>query len=295
MDNLTHALIGLTVNNCLPEKNRVTFWASLFASELPDIDVLYSLQGGTAYLLNHRGISHSIPAVLLFAGLITIIAKRISPKTDTPQIFLLSSCCLSLHILFDLFTSWGTQFLTPFSNKYFSLDYLPIIDYVIIIIAVAFIAVANIKKLNRRKIALIAVLCISGYVSFKAFSHYMLVNSLAKTYPNSSKVAVMANSSPVSWRAVVEFEDYLIKGNINILEKRGLSNIEEVKAGNTDVSLYKTNKEFLEVANFFRRPDYNITEDALVIKDLYRNRQVVFPLDSKKMITGNGITRHGRK
>ena len=66
MDNLTHALVGLTVNNSLPERTRTTFWVSLLASELPDVDILYVLSGSSAdYLLNHRGYSHSVSALFL--------------------------------------------------------------------------------------------------------------------------------------------------------------------------------------------------------------------------------------
>jgi len=294
MDNLTHALIGLTVNNTLPKKDRVTLLTSLLASELPDIDIIYSLQGGTSYLLNHRGITHSVPAIFLFAGLLTIIARIIYPKSDSRTVFLLSSGCLSLHVLFDLFTSWGTQFLTPFSNKYFSLDYLSIIDYVIIVTALAFLILPVICRLDRRKAALFAVLTITCYVSFKAVTHSMLIDGLRKTYPNSVKVAVMPDTSPLKWRGIVEFNDHLIKGNINLTDNKILSSVEQVKPINADISLYKNSPELMEVANFFRRPDYAITGDSLVVKDLYRNRQVVFPLDSGKMIVGNGIISRRR-
>lgn len=85
MDNVTHALIGMTANSLLKEKSRTTFWVSLVASEIPDIDILYRLKGSLDYLLNHRGFSHSLPGLLLAALVITIVAGRMDP-TDKKNI-----------------------------------------------------------------------------------------------------------------------------------------------------------------------------------------------------------------
>lgn len=297
MDNLTHALLGLTINNTLPRKNRATFWVSLVASELPDIDILYTLRDGTDYLLNHRGLSHSIPALIMFAGLITILAKKVFPGSRSRLIFLLALGCLGLHVLFDLFTSWGTQFLAPFYAGWFYLDYLPIVDWVIIVLALLFMALGRWNRFDRRKTAFLAVVLIGVFVLFRAASHTYLVNRLQDAYPGA-KVSVVAGFSPLRWKGFVETEETLIRGNVLIHQPGKLTDVHRLKVYPTDISKYRNNVEFMRVTNFFRRPLYAVQGDTLVVNDFYYNfRQVVFPLDEQQTIAGKAVSRdqHSRE
>ncbi len=296
MDNFTHALIGLTLNNTLPKEKRNwgTSLVCLVASELPDIDILYRLKGSTDYLLGHRGISHSIPAVMLFAGLITLVSRKAFPQNSSKIVLLLASGCLGLHILFDIFTSWGTQFLTPFYGKWFHLDYLPIVDLVIIAIALFFMFLSQFKRINRRKAAFLAVVFISGFIMVRGATHMFLVKYLQSNYPNAV-VAVLPGYSPLSWKGILEYSDTLMKGDLNLLSLDSLKNVRTNSLSQEPIEKYVGNSEFERTTNFFRKPIYTILDDRIVVKDFYYDfREVVFPLDGQGKITGRASSGERR-
>lgn len=288
MDNLTHALIGLTLNNTLPatKRNWGTFWVSLVASELPDMDILYRIKSGAAYLLNHRGISHSIPAMLVFAGITTLVSRKAFPNNRPKLVFFLALGCLGLHILFDLFTSWGTQLLTPLYDKWFYLDYLPIVDLVIIVIMLFFLLLRRTKRFNQKKLAFLALVLISGFVMARGVTHAYLVEYLQKAYPNAH-VAILPGYSPLKWKGILEFENTLIKGDINLPGSGDLENTKMITVSQVPMEKYKDDDEFNRVTDFFRKPIYTIKGDKLVVNDFYYDfREVVFPLDKQGKIAG---------
>src|SRR5262245_13314230 len=85
MDNLTHSLLGAALAElALPRDasrvtRRVLFAVGIVASNLPDVDLLYT--GITApplgYLLHHRGHTHTVVGLLvqglLLAGLCLLV------------------------------------------------------------------------------------------------------------------------------------------------------------------------------------------------------------------------------
>src|SRR5689334_11517634 len=61
MDTLTHALSGALLGRAVSNKNiprRVA--AGFFACAAPDLDFVISFAGPVEYLLNHRGVTHSL-------------------------------------------------------------------------------------------------------------------------------------------------------------------------------------------------------------------------------------------
>ena len=106
MDNLTHALTGALIARTLPAKwsgepvepsafdpggerpGRWVLWSSVIAANLPDFEALIlwppPLGDKVAYLLHHRGWSHSLVGIageaLLFAGLLWVLYRLTSPE-----------------------------------------------------------------------------------------------------------------------------------------------------------------------------------------------------------------------
>ncbi|MFZ5652303.1 MAG: metal-dependent hydrolase [Bacillota bacterium] len=281
MDNVTHAIIGLTANNLLKEKSRTTFWVSLISSELPDIDILYRLKSSTEYLLNHRGFSHSLPGLLLLAGIVTLVAGLLSPRSDRKKIFLLSFLCLALHVIFDVFTSWGTQLLYPFWDKWFYLDFVPIIDPVIIIIASAAMAASRLAPGRRRIITLGGALLVALFLLGRFAGHEYMVNKYQALYPKA-KVSVMAGYSPLNWKIIVEREDQLLSGRASLMKKE-TPVLDATPVTHWDTGRYMSDPQFSKVVNFFRYPVFTVQDvsegKVLVVRDFYYGfRQVVFPL-----------------
>lgn len=299
MDNITHGLIGLTANSLLKQKDRATFWVSLVASEIPDIDVLYRLKGQTDYLLNHRGFSHSLPGLLLLAAAVTIVAGLVWPRADKKKIFLLASLCLGLHVIFDLFTSWGTRLLYPFSPRWLYLDFVPIVDLVIIVVATSALLAYRLTGRRRRLFPAAGAIIICLFLLARFACHEYLVYSYQSRYPGA-RVAVLADFSPMKWKVIVEQKNLLLSGKINLKDLHQLvPELATTPVTPVNTDKYASHRVFAEVNNFFRFPMYAIEvksqEKTLVVRDFYYNfREVIFPLDANDHIAGDPLPSRRR-
>jgi inner membrane protein len=129
MDPLTHVASGLLLSQLLPGPSRA--WSALAGvtlSMLPDLDYLLVYLNRLAFLRHHRGFTHSLLAVPLFALLMAGVGQALGGARWFRPLFLMGLAALGLHILLDLATSYGTQILNPLSSRKYTLDWLFIID-----------------------------------------------------------------------------------------------------------------------------------------------------------------------
>lgn len=132
MDTLTHALLGAALGQVA--FGRRLRWRAVVigvvAAELPDVDFL--IHSASDPLLNielHRHFTHSFafsPVIALAAALPWCF--RASFKDQRLALFLCGLAGCWSHILLDACTSYGTQFLVPFSQHRFGWDFISIID-----------------------------------------------------------------------------------------------------------------------------------------------------------------------
>ena len=129
MDPLTHVAAGALISQVLPGPSRV--WSAVAGvafALLPDIDYFLIYADRLAFIRDHRGFTHSLVALVLFALLGAGLGRLIGGPRWLRPLFFLGLAVLASHLLLDLATSYGTQILFPFSRKRFTLDWLFIID-----------------------------------------------------------------------------------------------------------------------------------------------------------------------
>ncbi len=139
MDPVTHMLVGAVVGQVVAGRRlgfgRAAVWGAV-AAELPDIDVLISTMATDGdpldMLVRHRGVTHALwfgPIVGLLAGF--LLARSTDGARAGPFWWsgLLAAAMLS-HPLLDVCTHYGTQLLSPFSDRRFALPALPVIELV---------------------------------------------------------------------------------------------------------------------------------------------------------------------
>jgi inner membrane protein len=136
LDTVTHALFGLVLYHAIERKDlskdaaRSLLFVSVAGSEIPDIDVVSQLwDRGGEYLMWHRGITHSLFLVPLWAALLTAMAHLIWRVYDK-RLFAVGLLAVFIHITIDIFNPWGTGYWEPFSQKRLALGTIPIIDLV---------------------------------------------------------------------------------------------------------------------------------------------------------------------
>ena len=198
MDNLTHTLFALTLARTpLGRAGRGTTTALLLASNAPDIDIVAASTGAVNYLAWHRGMTHGllggVGLGVAAAGLVWM-GRRLydrrtprAPTDDTPDASFAMLAAVSmvgvlLHVLMDLPTSYGTRLLSPFSWRWFAVDWMPIVDlYLLIGLAAGLWFGRTSPAARRRNAALVLVLMAANY-GVRAAAHHQALAELPRIF-----------------------------------------------------------------------------------------------------------------
>ena len=137
MDTGTHfvmgiALGGLATLDPVIAQDPITFSAvmagTVLGSQAPDIDTILKLKNNAVYIRNHRGITHSIPAVFLWPLLISGTLFLIMPEANYLHLWLWTFLAVFLHVFVDIFNAYGTQALRPISSNWVALGVINTFD-----------------------------------------------------------------------------------------------------------------------------------------------------------------------
>lgn len=147
MDTITHALSGALLARATapatprPEQLalRSRLLVGFLAGAFPDSDVVIRLfSDAITYLNLHRGVTHSLPLLplwaLLLAGLFVLMWRRRYRWQAFYGIALLALC---IHVAGDVITAYGTKIFAPFSDYRAQLPAIFIIDPLFTAIIVA--------------------------------------------------------------------------------------------------------------------------------------------------------------
>lgn len=137
MDTGTHIVVGLGLGGLAmidPIVSSSTMTAiavvtgTVLGSNAPDADAILRLKGNAAYIRNHRGITHSLPFLFIWTAVITALLIFIFGSLPVIHIALWVFLAVALHVFSDLFNTYGTQALRPFSDKWISWNIIHIFD-----------------------------------------------------------------------------------------------------------------------------------------------------------------------
>jgi len=173
MDTLTHALSGALLaratapRDAPPRSLARRIAAGFFACAAPDLDFVVSFIGPVAYLENHRGATHSLILLPLWALLFSwILAKVLREPRGWRALYFVTALGLALHVAGDVITSYGTMILAPFSDWRAQIGTTFIIDlWFSGIIVAGLVASAALRRSRWPAVAASALLV--GYVGFQ--------------------------------------------------------------------------------------------------------------------------------
>ncbi|CEH28896.1 Putative membrane-bound metal-dependent hydrolase [Aneurinibacillus migulanus] len=111
-----------------PELASAVLLGTLIGSQAPDFDTVLKFRGNATYIRNHRGRSHSIPAILIWTALISGGIYAFFPSVSYLHLLLWTLLAVVVHVSIDLFNSYGTQAARPFSKRWISLNVINIFD-----------------------------------------------------------------------------------------------------------------------------------------------------------------------
>jgi inner membrane protein len=217
VDTLTHALSGALCArasapreaspDALPLGRRIL--VGFCAAAFPDLDVVTSWISPLSYLYNHRGVTHSLLMLPLWAFALAWLCALIWRRDRNWRAYFgVIALALGIHIAGDWITSFGTMVLAPFSDERFKLSTTFIIDlwFTGIILAGLLVSLAW-RRSRVPAVAGIAVL--AAYVGFQYVQQQRAID-FAEAYARSAGIqqarisAMPRPVSPFNWMVVVE-------------------------------------------------------------------------------------------
>ncbi len=140
MDTGTHIAMGIALSGIAMADPAVAshsatmgpvFAGIMLGSLAPDTDTVLKLRNNAVYIRNHRGITHSVPAVLLWPVLISLVLSLFVPEANFLHLWAWTFLAVFIHVFVDIFNSYGTQALRPFSQKWVALSVINTFDPII--------------------------------------------------------------------------------------------------------------------------------------------------------------------
>jgi len=191
LDNFTHSLFGATLARTrLAHAGRGTTATLILASNAPDIDILASAGGGLKYLEWHRGMTHGplglFGLAILSAAIVRACLKmwdrhledvmpgrRDAAEALAPFPVLVAVACVGIafHVLMDLPTSYGIRFFSPFTWRWYAVDWMPIIDIYLWIALGSGLYIGRLSQEARRRNATIVLTFVAAVYGVRAFMH----------------------------------------------------------------------------------------------------------------------------
>ena len=232
MDTLTHALAGALLGRAtasrrqteqtLPTGRRV--FVGFVAAAFPDIDVVSGYLSPLSYLYHHRGITHSLVTLPLWAALLAIVFAALwRGKPGWQAYFGIAALGIASHITTDWITSFGTMMLAPLSDARYGIGTTFIIDLWFTAIIVAGLIGCWVLRASRVP-AVVGLATLAGYVAFQWVLQQQAVG-LGETYARSRALrnafvtALPRPVSPFNWTVMVEHDVGYEYAHINLVRE----------------------------------------------------------------------------
>ena len=137
MDTGTHLVIGLGlaglayVDPVVASNGAVStavLIGTVVGSQAPDADTLLRLKDNATYIKNHRGASHSLPALFIWTALISGFLWLFFGDLPMAHVVMWVFIAVAFHVFTDLFNTYGTQAIRPFSERWIAWNVIHIFD-----------------------------------------------------------------------------------------------------------------------------------------------------------------------
>lgn len=230
MDTLTHALSGALLARATAPKDapprslprRIA--AGFFAAAAPDLDFVVSFAGPVAYLENHRGVTHSVLLLPIWAFVVAwLLAKILRDPRGWRALYGVCALGIGAHIAGDVITSFGTMLFAPLSDWRAGIGTTFIIDLWFTGIILAGLLASALWRRPRLP-AVLACLILVAYVGFQYLLKLQAVE-FGEQYARQrglGEVRILVQPRPVSpfnWTVFLSDAAQHRFANINLIRR----------------------------------------------------------------------------
>ncbi len=219
MDTLTHALSGALLARAtapkdgpdvLPLRRRILL--GFLAAAAPDLDVVAHLMSPLSHLVHHRGITHSLLILPLWALLLGWLCSKLWRDERGWRAYAgIIALGIGAHIAGDVITSYGTMIFAPFSDLRYEISTTFIIDRWFSGIILLGLIGALIWRASRVPAA-VGLAVLFAYVGFQYALKQQAID-FGEQYARTAglqhaKVSVLPRPvSPFNWMVIVEADN----------------------------------------------------------------------------------------
>ena len=253
------------------------FAGVIIGSLIPDVDTVLKLRNNAIYIRNHRGITHSIPAVLLWPLVISVLLTFVERGANFIHVWAWTFLAVFLHVFVDIFNAYGTQALRPFSNRWVALGVINTFDPIIFSLHILAIFI---WAFGANPVYTV------GFTYIVIFFYYLLrfavkaavKKAVCNTIPDAKEIFIAPTMRFFQWRVAASNEKCHFVGraygrSVNIYDRydrKPMPKIPQVEAAFTDKNI----QAFTSFSPIYR---WNVSN----IGDLYEVRLIDFRYRSK--------------
>lgn len=232
MDTGTHVVMGIALGGLAMldpvvasshAASASVLIGTIAGSQIPDIDTVLKLRNNAIYIRNHRGVTHSIPAVILWPLLLTAVIFPFFQGASLLHLWAWTFAAVFIHVFVDIFNAYGTQALRPVSSKWIALGVINTFDPFIFGIHVVGIIIWLLGA-QPGNTFLIMYIVIIGYYLIRFQVRGKVLAEVRKIIPDATEIIIAPTMKFHRWRiAAMNKEEFFVgravKYQVEILDR----------------------------------------------------------------------------
>ncbi|MFB6468361.1 metal-dependent hydrolase [Cytobacillus sp. Hz8] len=211
MDTGTHVVMGLALGGLatldpVVASSSVTATSvligTIIGSQVPDIDTILKLRNNAVYIRNHRGVTHSIPAVLLWPLGILAVLYPFFPEANLFHLWIWTFVAVFLHVFVDIFNAYGTQALRPFTSKWIALGIINTFDPIIFGLHVIGLVIWGLGA-NPGYIFLTVYAVLVAYYIIRFITQRKVLSAVKEIIPDATDIIIAPTLKFHQWKLAI--------------------------------------------------------------------------------------------
>ena len=282
MDSLSQFVLGSAVAVVVTKEpsRKVAIWGGVIAT-IPDLDVVIQYADPIERTTSHRGFSHSLIVLTLFAPFLGALISKVLKTIDKQKIILMTWLALITHPLLDSLTIYGTQLLWPIADLQSNvmIGSIFIIDplYTLwLLIAFLLILLGYKNKNVRLRVAQLGLAISTLYLSFTLYAQERIVKPIIKDYSFDHVIITPYPFNTINWNIVKIKGDEYTESCVNIFDQ---IEIEKFRGFlNHDLLNSDSISRYAKISNNFYKLDPDTFNNRLLLTDIRmgNHQQYVF-------------------
>lgn len=275
MDTGTHIAIGIGLGGLATIDPTVAHDPTLFQGVLigtvagslaPDFDTLLKFKSNATYIRNHRGFTHSIPAIIFWGMIITTMIYMFIPAVSFFHLLFWTLLAVGVHVIVDLFNAYGTQALRPFSRRWIAFGTINTFDPYIFFLHVAGIIAWFFGAHPAHTFLMIYIVIVLYYVK-RHFDKKEIIQTVQQYFPTTEHVITSPTIKQNHWRIAIQTEERFFVGTVEHGHIQLHDEFERVAIPNTKImSIAKSDKNIAAFLSFSPIYRWEIIENRRFIE-----------------------------